>query len=328
MSGRARTEYSCRETDDATDGSVRGHGPVNRSVALAVVLCSSIGVGVAGAGEKDSPALVKGPRPVGSLVIVGGGMLPAAIQDRFIELAGGRNARLVVIPTASQRAEAGKLESLSSYAYWGQLAKAGKVKSLVFLHTRQPAQANDPAFVKPLTEATAVWFTGGDQSLLTAAYKGTAVEKEVKNLLARGGVIGGTSAGAAVMSEVMIRFGNPVAQVGTGFGFLPGVVVDQHFVQRNRQARLLGVLSKHPDCLGMGIDEQTGIVVRGQSVTVVGNSNVRLCVPAHAGVKSEVRVCPAGTHLDLGELHRLLNPILKTSALQLKPPSTDGEKGK
>ena len=114
------------------------------------------------------------------------------------------------------------------------------------LHTRLREKANDPAFVKPITEATAVWLGGGDQVELVAAYRGTVVEREFQALLKRGGVIGGTSAGAAVMSDVMIEGGNPKADVGRGFGFVTNAVVDQHFLRRSRVNRLIGVLSARP----------------------------------------------------------------------------------
>src|SRR5207244_2058174 len=118
--------------------------------------------------------------------------------------------------------------------------------SVVILHTRDRKQADDAKFCEPLDAATAVWFSGGDQSRITAAYKGTLVEKKLHTLFARGGVIGGTSAGAAVLSDVMITGGNPKATTAAGFGFLPGFVVDQHFVKRDRKARLVGVLDAHP----------------------------------------------------------------------------------
>src|SRR5206468_6934717 len=104
----------------------------------------------------------------------------------------------------------------------------------------------DAAFVKPLTEATAVWFGGGDQNKIMEAYRGTLVEKELHKLLQHNGVIGGTSAGAAIMSDVMIAGGNPVAKTGKGFGFVTHAVVDQHFLKRDRGERLMGVLAKHP----------------------------------------------------------------------------------
>ena len=112
--------------------------------------------------------------------------------------------------------------------------------ALTLLHTRDAKKANEAAFVKPLTEATAVWFGGGDQGKLLAAYRGTAVERELHKLLQRGGAIGGTSAGAAVMSKVMITGGNPKAEVGTGFGFLTHVVIDQHFLKRNASSGCWG----------------------------------------------------------------------------------------
>jgi cyanophycinase len=167
------------------------------------------------------------------------------------------------------------------------------------MHTRRTDQANDPAFVKPLTEASGVWFAGGDQALLVAAYKGSAVEREVKKVLARGGVVGGTSAGAAVMSDVMIRDGDLVAEVGVGFGLLPGVVVDQHFSQRQRQPRLEGVLAKYPHYLGLGIDEDTGVIVRGQSLTVVGSNHVRVYLPACRAGEGKVQVLRHGDRIGL-----------------------------
>ena len=106
--------------------------------------------------------------------------------------------------------------------------------SVQLFHTRSREQANDAEFVRPLTEATGVWFGGGRQSYLTEAYLGTEVERQLKALLDRGGVIGGTSAGAAVMTRVMITGGRTTADVGQGFDFFPGAVVDQHFLKRNR----------------------------------------------------------------------------------------------
>jgi len=153
--------------------------------------------------------------------------------------------------------------------------------SVTMLHTRSPQEANDPAFVKPLREATGVWIGGGDQSLLSKAYVGTEVERQLKALLDRGGVIGGSSAGAAVMTRVMIATGRTKAILGQGFDFLPGAVVDQHFLRRNRMERLLGVLSSHPELVGLGIDEQTALVVdvREHHLSVIGNSYVVACMP-------------------------------------------------
>src|SRR5262249_48429065 len=127
------------------------------------------------AGRTADPAIATGhDLASGSLVIAGGGDLPDGAGDRFLELAGGRAARVVVIPTATECAEMPEL--LDSPTYWKQRGAA----SVVLLHTRSRQRANDPAFVKPLTEATGVWMTGGDQVLLAEAYNGTLVERELQ----------------------------------------------------------------------------------------------------------------------------------------------------
>src|SRR5262245_63487801 len=130
------------------------------------------------------PPLAEAP---GALVVCGGGSLPDAVRDHFVELAGGPRARLVIIPTASNKADTA--EGAKALLPW----KVCKVTSAVLLHTRSRPQANDPSFLKPLTEATGVWIGGGDQRLLTAAYLDTAVLVEIKKVLTRGGVVGGTS---------------------------------------------------------------------------------------------------------------------------------------
>ena len=237
----------------------------------------------------EPPALKKpAGRIAGALVIAGGGSLPDAVRDRFVELAGGKDARLVVIPTASASADGP--DAAQSLEAW----KKKGVASAVLLHTRSRVRAEDPAFVKPLAEATGVWLGGGDQSRLTAAYRGTAVERELHKLLGRGGVIGGTSAGAAVMSPLMITGGTDRAGVDEGFGFLPGFIVDQHFLRRDRVNRLLGALARYPGYAGLGIDEQTAVVVRGRTLTVVGNSYALVCLAASSRRPAGVRVLKAG----------------------------------
>ena len=177
----------------------------------------------------------------GVLVIVGGGKMPDEARKEFVKLAGGEDAKLIVVPTASAAAD----EPKDAEAFTKPWTDAG-VKSVTLFHTRDRKLADDAEFVKPLTTATAVWFSGGDQSKVTAAYAGTKAEAEFKKVLARGGVVGGTSAGAALMSDLMIAGGTDTATTATGLGFLPGVVVDQHFTQRNRLKRLEGVIAKNP----------------------------------------------------------------------------------
>jgi cyanophycinase len=245
---------------------------------------------------------------IGSLVIAGGGSLPDSIRLRFLDLAGGKKARLVVIPTASELAH--KTGRFWSFEYW----KAQPAETVTLLHTLDPEKANDPTFVKPLTEATGVWLSGGDQARLTAAYRGTAVMRELRKLLDRGGVVGGTSAGAAAMSSLMILSGNPGAKVGVGLDLLDDVVIDQHFHNRNRLKRLQGVLDKHPAYMGLGIDEETAVVLKGRKATVLGNANVRVCLPMAVGKLPMVQVLKAGDELDLAPLCQAVRELCKSTA--------------
>jgi cyanophycinase len=203
----------------------------------------------------------------GSLLIAGGGALPDAVMDRFVEIAGGDKARVVVIPTASQRADDEK-QTQAILERWKERIK-GDVQ---ILHTRSREEADQAEFVAPLQSATAVWFVGGQQSRIAAAYLGTRTEKELLAVLERGGIIGGTSAGAAIQSRVMIASGNPVPTIATGFDLLPSAIVDQHFLVRERMPRLKRALKQHPTCFGLGIDEQTAVLVQGRRLRVLGES--------------------------------------------------------
>jgi cyanophycinase len=264
-----------------------------------VPLALALPLGLCSAGRTGEPVARATFGDVkGTLVIVGGGTTPDDVHQRFLDLAGGVNAHLVIIPTAHLKAD--HFQSLKSFAFW----HSTKVQSVYFLHTSSRALANDPTFVRPLTQATGVWFCGGDQSRILDAYHGTAVERELHNVLTRGGVIGGTSAGAAIMSSVMITGGITEASVGTGFGFLPGFIVDQHFKQRNRFGRLTGVLRKYPQLFGLGIDERTAVIVHGHSLTVMGQSNARLYFPG--GPSREQLLDRTSKPLDLAVLTRTL----------------------
>ena len=295
------------------------HGSPRLLALLTGVFLLGFPVLLAGAGPqpgKVAPAAGQATtgEASGALVIVGGGVLPDAVRDRFLQLAGGKKARLVVIPTASALGHETKV--FKSFLYWREQGGG----SVAMLHTLDRAKANDPKFIKPLTDATGVWLAGGDQARLTGAYRGTAVEKELRKLLARGGVIGGTSAGASAMSSVMILGGNPLAQVGDGFGFLPDVVVDQHFQNRKRLNRLLYVLKTHPHCLGLGIDEQTAVIVKGAKGTILGNANVRVCLPGSDREPATVRVLKAGEVVDLEALSRVALIRSKSLPAETRPP--------
>ena len=222
----------------------------------------------------------------GSLVIVGGGEIPENVRARFVELASGKAAKIVVIPTASETAEATLADAEKKQRLLATWVTAGAA-DVQALHTRSKDEANRDAFVEPLKQATAVWFGGGDQSKIAEAYLGTAVERELFALLARGGVIGGTSAGAAIQSKVMIAGGQTEPRMATGLDLLPGAIIDQHFLARRRHDRLMAAVTKHLDCVGFGIDEGTALVVRGRQLQVLGDSTVTVVLAASAAESCE-----------------------------------------
>ena len=242
------------------------------------------------------------PEPLkGSLVIVGGGKMPDAARDEFVKLAGGpEKAKIVVIPTASTMADEPK-EREAFLKPW----KDAKCGSVLVLHTRDRKQADSEEFVKAIADATGIWFGGGDQTKLTAAYRGTAVETAIRKRLEHGIVIGGTSAGAAVMSDLMIEGGAEAAKTGPGFGFLPGVVVDQHFTQRKREKRLAGVIGANPTYAGLGIDEGTAVILTGgRLMTVVGDGAATVVLgksPLRPALADPVK---AGGTIDLFQIRR------------------------
>lgn len=234
----------------------------------------------------------------GSLVLVGGGTVPDAVLAEFVKLAGGKNAKLVVILTASDIADGDA--AAKAVEPWKKLELA----SVGLLHMRKRDEADSPDFVKPLTEATGVWLGGGDPSKLAAAYRGTLVEKELHKLLARRGVIGGTSAGAAVMSSLMIPGGDPKAEAAPGFGLLPGVLVDPHFKERIGQNRLTEALARHPGYFGIDIEEGIAVIIKGRQMKVIGNSTVSICQSAGGGKPASSKSLKAGQEADLIALSR------------------------
>ena len=209
----------------------------------------------------------------GTLVIVGGGGQSDAILQRFVELAGGAQAPIVIIPTAEE-VEPPDLAHCPSV---NALRKAGAA-SLSFIHTRDRAKADTADFVEPLRRAKGVWFSGGRQWRLTDAYLGTRTEAELKALLGRGGVIGGSSAGATIQGSFMVRgdpAGNSIMISPThtlGLGFLRDCAIDQHVLTRHRENDMIPVIREHPQLLGIGLDEDTAIVVHGDECEVIGRS--------------------------------------------------------
>lgn len=277
-----------------------------RQIMPAATLMLLASLAIHGRVRADEPAATatENPSAQGKLVICGGGPLPIQLRSRFIELAGGPDARVVVVTTASVYADSEKIEG--KLDFW----RAQRLASLTILHTRSRETADEPDFARPLRDATGVWFVGGNQNLLIETYLGTVTEREIRGVLARSGVVGGTSAGAAIMSPVMIRRDKPEVETGPGFGFLPGTVVDQHFLKRNRQSRLLKVLGAHPDLVGLGIDEGTALVVDGNRLSVVGESQVVVCSPASGDNPESVQSLAPGTETDMSALRTLVAHVV------------------
>jgi cyanophycinase len=209
----------------------------------------------------------------GSLLIVGGAMRDPAILRRFMELAGGPDAPIVIVPTAGGGDAYD--ESHSGLRAWREAGAS----NLTVLHTTDPAEADTEAFIAPLENAGGVWFEGGRQWRLVDSYGGTRSEEAFRGVLDRGGVIGGSSAGASIQGSFLVRgdTGGNEVMMGDhqrGFGYLKNVGIDQHVLRRNRQFDMVEVIEAHPELLGIGIDEDTGIVVQGDQFEVIGQSLV------------------------------------------------------
>jgi cyanophycinase len=215
----------------------------------------------------------------GTLLIVGGGALEGTgIQEKFIELAGGKEKKFVIVPTAGgNRDTSGKLREYKEedvIKSW----KALGVTNVHMLHTADPKVANTSEFAEVLTNANAVWFNGGRQWNLVDSYAGTLTEREFDKVLERGGVIGGSSAGATIQGQFLVRGamdGNevviaPEPEHRAGFAFLKKSAIDQHINTRNRWDDLIPLIKQFPDLLGIGLSEKTAIIVTGDHFEVTG----------------------------------------------------------
>ncbi len=211
----------------------------------------------------------------GSLVIVGGALRSAEILERFMDLAGGPEAPLVIIPTAG-----GEEEYDEWYAGARRFRDMGATDVTV-IHTKDRGEADSEEFVAPIRRARAVWFPGGRQWRLVDSYADTRTEQELHAVLARGGVIGGSSAGATIQGEYLARGDTSANTImmgdhEEGFSFVRGVAIDQHLLVRNRHFDMLEILEAHPQLLGIGIDEDTAMVVRGNGFEVIGSGYVAI----------------------------------------------------
>ncbi|MGQ0649221.1 MAG: cyanophycinase [Gemmatimonadaceae bacterium] len=209
----------------------------------------------------------------GALVISGGAETTPEIYQRFIELAGGPDAPILVVPTS------GNAERYDDSCECLRLLREAGARNLRLLHTRDRNVANSEAFVAPMRTARGIWFAEGNSWRHADAYLDTKVHRELFALLDRGGVVGGGSAGARIQSDyIMLRSPEleqraiPQKDWRRGFRLVRNVIIDVHVLARNRQFDMIGVINAHPDMLGLALDENTAIVVKGDEAEVIGGS--------------------------------------------------------
>ncbi|WP_228266365.1 cyanophycinase [Ornithinimicrobium ciconiae] len=222
-----------------------------------------------------------------TLLVIGGAedkRRRVVVLKRFVRLAGARDAKIVVIPTASSLAE-------EAFEVYQSVFGRQHVSDISLVNPQTRLAAAEPDLIEAIDNATGIFLTGGNQLKLGQLIVGTPVHEAITRAYHRGAVVAGTSAGASVLSQFMISMGEEgvaprqrVSQLSAGLGLLPGVILDQHFGQRTRYARLLSLIAASPSLLGVGIDEDTAAeVVNERTMTVVGSGAVYV-VDARAAV--------------------------------------------
>ena len=244
----------------------------------------------------------------GAVLVVGGGALGPEVLGKFVELAGGPDALIVDVPTAG-----GDSVYPADWAGTRSLKAAG-AKHVVVLHTTDRKLADSDSFAAVLSRANGVWFEGGRQWHLVDSYAGTRTEKAFHDVLARGGVVGGSSAGASILASYLLRGareGNTIIMAPgyeAGFGFLRDVAIDQHVVARERLPDLAdSLMPRHPELLGISEDEGTAWLVRGDTAEIIGRNKAFVYggrEPNDSG-KPFLTLYP-GDRYDLGSRHVLL----------------------
>ncbi|GAB5443523.1 MAG: hypothetical protein Fues2KO_38720 [Fuerstiella sp.] len=239
----------------------------------------------------------------GRLFVVGGGRMPEGLMQQFVEAAGGpEQAKLVYVPCTESETVSPRQGILSAWKRMG-------VRHASVLHTKNRVRANtDDEFYRPLKDATGIWFGGGRQWNFADSYYGTTTHRLMHDVLKRGGVIGGSSAGASVQGRYLAR-ATPIQNFRImapgyergGLGFLTGVAIDQHFTQRGRQPDLRQLVETYPQLLGIGIDEGTAIIVRGSEADVVGEGTVSFYDRRFSDRPPNEMVLSAGQRFDLVE---------------------------
>ena len=223
--------------------------------------------------------------PKGTLVIQGGGPdAGTGILETFVNKAGGLNAKFIIVPTAEGNHTAdGKVRIFHEEEVVAPWKKLG-LTNVKMLHTPDPKVADTEEFAKALRDANGVWFNGGRQWNIVDSYAGTLTLREFHKVLERGGAIGGSSAGASIQGDYLVRGAvagsdivmTPEPEHEHGFAFLRKVAIDQHINTRNRWDDIIPVIKKYPNLLGIGLSESTAIVVEGDRFEVIGKWKVAI----------------------------------------------------
>ncbi len=270
------------------------------------------------------------------LVIIGGAEDKEGdcqILREFVRRAGGTKARIVIMTAATE------LPREVGENYIRVFERLGAEDARI-IDTETRDDASSSTALEAISKATGVFFTGGDQARITSILKDTEIDTAIHKRFSEGIVVGGTSAGAAVMPDVMIVEGdsetNPrieIVDMGPGLAFLPGVVIDQHFSQRGRLGRLISALAQQPAVLGFGIDENTAMIVTDSQIEVVGEGSVTIVDESeviHNNIDeilkdealaicgARLHILPHGYKFDL-KTHR---PILNGQSVPLEPVTT------
>ncbi len=253
------------------------------------------------------------PPTTGWIMLEGGGRLRnAETIRRFVALAGGPHARLVSIDTAALALSGKQYDSAYIATQQKWIREVFGVGNVAVLHAANATEAGLESFVKPLLGATAVWIWGGSREALVKTYVGTRTELEIRKLLARGGAVGGGSAGAMILGAYQVARtveavpGNPEGShqlllhhpFDRGFGLVPDIAVDVHVAERHREDDLGQIIAIHPELLGVGIDETTALLIHGDDTEVVGEGKVRIWDGQCHGDKRYIVLSP-GQHFNL-----------------------------
>ena len=245
-------------------------------ILLMLSVTSQFGQTVPSVNALPQSVKIRGPLR-GALVLAGGGKTIDTVTRRFIELGGGKSCKLVVIPSALGQAEltAERLDRLKK-----RMPEIFGLADAVLLHARDRAEADTDAFVKPLKTATAVWILGGDETELAKLYVGTRSEHEIKAVADRGGVLGGTSAGAMILSQFIDNpqkgDPNPFVRRMDAFALLTGAAILPHWTERDLRLKTIDWLTLHPGVLIIGIDETAAAIILGNRLEVMGSGNIGL----------------------------------------------------